>query len=895
MKPNSALAFAGAGVALVLASHGIATGWERLFQVALAASVAVLAGMTLVQHVTGVDFAIDGFLGVHGNISAQGGALRMAPATAFAFVAIGTGLLLQGLRAAPALRQIAFGSALLVAVMAALGYLFDVRHLYAAGIYSSVALHTAIGLILLSAGCLLVRPTEGLLTILVSRSAGGLVIRRLMPIAFVAPPLFVWVRFHAEQEGVLPPAAAAAAVTTANIVLLAGMICYAAILVRRLDTEARGMREAERRQRAQLDGIINTAMDAVVVINDAQQIVLFNAAAEAMFGRTSASMLGSGLQALLPASAQATHASLVRGFAFERSEVRRMGATRPVTGVRANGESFPIEASISKLEVDGERFYTAILRDITQRQRDAEAVLLAEVHSKTKSSFLAHMSHEIRTPLNAIIGLASLLGRTSLNHEQRDRLEKIDVAGRHLLSVVNDILDISKIEAGQLTIEEADFDLLAVLHNVCSLMGTQAESKGLLLVLRAEGAPRWVRGDATRLRQAMLNYAGNAVKFTERGQVSLELILVAEDDEGFLVRFQVEDTGIGIEPEKLDKLFSAFEQAEATTTRRYGGSGLGLAITKRLAELMGGAVGASSQPGQGSMFWFTARVARARSQMPTPAPTDMTAGELLRSRHKGARILLAEDHPVNREIAVALLDDVGLTVDTVTNGREAVARARAGGYSLALLDMQMPLMGGVEAAKVIRALPEWGDTPILAFTANVFEDDREACRAAGMTGFIGKPVEPQALYGALLRALDLRGAVRPDEGGEAPKPAVNAEPDLAAQLRALPGVDWQYGLSLTNGDPRRFVRLLRAMVEHSMADLARLQAAVDKPDEATTIALLHFMRGAAASVGAHALAAHLEAFEAHVGAWTDRAEAERHFQNITGDLHALERALEQLK
>jgi signal transduction histidine kinase/PAS domain-containing protein/ActR/RegA family two-component response regulator len=386
----------------------------------------------------------------------------------------------------------------------------------------------------------------------------------------------------------------------------------------------------------------------------------------------------------------------------------------------------------------------------TRRQRDA-----AEGASRAKSEFLANMSHEIRTPLNAIVGLNYLLRRDGVTPEQAARLDKIDGASQHLLSMINDILDLSKIEAGRVQLETSNFHLSAVLDAVHSIIADSARAKGLEIESDGNAVPVWLRGDPTRLRQALLNFAGNAVKFTESGRIALRAKLMEEHGDELLVRFSVEDTGIGIAPEHLQRLFQSFEQADASITRKYGGTGLGLAITRRLAELMGGECGVESERGVGSTFWFTARLQRGHGVLPAAVPElPLTAEALLRQRHRGARVLLAEDNEVNQEVALAMLHGVGLHVDVAANGQEAVELASAGDYDIALMDMQMPVMGGLEATRAIRALPGWPSRPILALTANAFDDDRQACNAAGMDDFITKPMNVAALYESLLKWLD---------------------------------------------------------------------------------------------------------------------------------------------
>ncbi|MEN9628740.1 MAG: hypothetical protein RJA10_1967 [Pseudomonadota bacterium] len=726
-----------------------------------------------------------------------------------------------------------------------------------------------------------------------------------------------------------------------------------------------------------------------------------NAAHGPVFKRRPEELHGMPLRELLSAPMYAQIEGAVRDALAGR------GGAVQARSLGADGRPARRRVEFSPDVVDGVvRGFVAVSSDVSELQQAQDQLAelnvelvrrahQAEEATRAKSAFLANMSHEIRTPMNAILGLTHLLARDTHDALQHERLRNIDGAARHLLQVLNNILDLSKVEAGKVVLEQVEFDRDELMSRVFELVAGQAREKGLELVLDTDHLPPRLRGDPTRLAQMLVNLLGNAVKFTEHGWVRLRADLLREDAKDLHLRFEVRDTGVGIAPDDQARLFQAFEQADVSTTRRHGGTGLGLALTRHLAVLMGGQVGLSSEPGRGSCFWFTARLGRAAEageraeplaldglrvllvddlaedraaladrldamglqvttlasgdealrhvpaelaqgrpydvllvdwRMPEPdgiqtlqglraalgngmppavlvtafddplmwqqarsvevdavlvkpitasslldtltrllrrasAPLPvarLAAGQAeswLRERHHGQRVLLVEDNPVNQEVSREMLRNAGLVVETADNGETAVALATSRNYDVVLMDVQMPLLDGLQATRRIRQRRGRG-LPIIAMTANAFGEDREACLAAGMNDHVPKPTDPQTLFATLLRWLPLPPAAA---GASDQRPTADDAAALHERLAGVPGLDLAVARRYSGERMDTLLRVLGGFARHYAGGVPALVAA-DATAEQRRIAS-HGLRGACAVAGFGALADRLVALE----------------------------------
>lgn len=465
----------------------------------------------------------------------------------------------------------------------------------------------------------------------------------------------------------------------------------------------------------------------------------------------------------------------------------------------------------------------------------------ADSATKAKSVFLANMSHEIRTPMNAIIGMTHLALRTSLSKKQLDYLSKIKLASDNLLSVINDILDFSKIEAGKMDIELVEFDIDNVLNDISNLFSDQKSDKHIeFIVDRSQSTPRGLIGDPHRLEQVIINLVNNAFKFTNQGKIILSVDKIKDKGNEVQLRFSVSDTGIGIDPDKLNKIYDSFMQTDTSTTRKYGGTGLGLAITKQLIELMGGNIHVNSTPNEGSVFAFEIQF---RTHTNIFAQDDILdeSKDSKDIRMDGARVLVAEDNSVNQQVISELLTHHGIKADIAKNGQEAIDKIRKDHYDLVLMDGQMPVMDGYQATREIRKMPKFAELPIIAVTAYALESEKEDAIAAGMNEHLSKPIDPEKLDAVLSRWLNI----------EKDNIYESTENDQYKEiLNNIPGIDINAGLARVRNNYSKYFDILMSIHTDHFQDIENIQKALNNNDKIQASAITHSLKGVAGNIGA---------------------------------------------
>ncbi len=536
----------------------------------------------------------------------------------------------------------------------------------------------------------------------------------------------------------------------------------------------RQMVEALQESEAKARTIVETAVDAIICIDEHGIVQSFNSAAERIFGYSAAEVIGQNINLLQPEPYHSQHDGYLRHY-LETGQKKIIGQGREVIGRHKDGRQFPIDLAVSEVHLETKRLFTGIIRDITERKLTEQELLSAkeqaEAASQAKSDFLASMSHEIRTPMNAIIGMAELLEETSLSPEQHEYVHVFQSAGESLLSLINDILDISKLEAGHLELEKIDFDLREVMEKTCEILALRAHKKGLELTCHlAPDTPERLQGDPLRLRQVLVNLIGNAIKFTEQGEVVLDVRAQQSSDpeQPLELQFAVSDTGIGIPKENQQTIFERFTQVDASTTRQYGGTGLGLNISKRIVEALGGQIRVKSEPGKGSSFYFSCRFDPAHSsEQPLDTPADLN----------GLRVLVVDDCAANRLVLRETLASWGASVTEVDSGKDGLeqmqkAKTAQHPFELVLLDCRMPEMDGFEVTRKIQQNGAYAGTTVMMLTSDNRSGDITRARQLGLAAYMVKPIKRNDLLQAMNSALH---PVQPEDLPTEQQPESNPE------------------------------------------------------------------------------------------------------------------------
>ena len=641
-----------------------------------------------------------------------------------------------------------------------------------------------------------------------------------------------------QQEAFFAAAAGAIAGYLARMQTEQQLTEHQAQLENRVRQRTAELAASEARTRA----VLHTMEDGVIQIDAGGRIILANYAVGKLFDYEPEELIGRNVNILMPEPVRSQHDAYLKRYHATRT-TRLIGQQREMTGQRRDGSTFPLELSINELVDDDGNTFIGVLRDLTL-QREIEAVresALEEAHqlARMKSEFLANMSHEIRTPLGAVMGLARIGMRENHGRKAHDTCARILESGEYLLNVINDILDFSKIEAGKLTIDKHPMSLHATIDDAIALVAERALAKGLVLTSRpAPDLPSWVLGDATRIRQILINLLANAVKFTEQGRIDLTVLRDNEE-----IWFAVRDEGIGMTGEQLDRLFVPFEQADSSTTRKYGGTGLGLAISKNLSSLMGGDIQVVSQFGRGSTFTLHLPLPETAAPPQAGPQKSVPAGRRL----AGLRVLAAEDVAVNRLILADLLDEEGATYVFAENGVEAVRRIETGsdGFDVILMDVQMPKMDGHEATRRIhRSAPT---LPVIGLTAHALTEERVKCLEAGMVDHVTKPIDADTLVAAILRH------AHPTETGAVPCPSDTpaCNPSASAATEGLAsGIDWQ-ALETRHKNKSAFIRkLLEAVLDSHSPTPLKLRDLAGARDFDALAFLAHNLKGTAGNLAA---------------------------------------------
>jgi PAS domain S-box-containing protein len=504
-------------------------------------------------------------------------------------------------------------------------------------------------------------------------------------------------------------------------------------------------------------GFLESAPDAIVIVDNIGKILIVNSQTEQLFGYSRNEIIGKEVEVLMPSKFKNVHQGHRQHFTAD-PKVRTMGKGMELFGQHKDGKVFPVAISICKLETEEGSMMAATIRDVSYEKKIEKALIqakesaerakhIAEDAMQLKQQFLSNMSHEIRTPMTAIIGFSKVVLKTDLTEKHKEYITAIKTSSDALLVLINDILDLAKVDAGKMTFDLLPFNLNASISIMLHLFDIKFDEKGLKLFTNFDkNIPELLLGDSVRLNQIMLNLLSNAIKFTTDGDITVSVKILSEDDVNVTIEFAVSDTGIGIPENMIATIFENFEQASTSTARLFGGTGLGLAIVKKLVEKQGGTISVKSKINEGSTFSFTLSFQKVK---PQPLSITGITNVEIDTSIKNLKVLVVEDVPLNQLLMKIILDDFGFERDIANNGKEAIEKLQTKSFDIVLMDLQMPEMNGFEATEAIRKTLN-SNIPIIALTADVTANDLSQCKAVGMNDHIAKPIDEKLLYNKIV-------------------------------------------------------------------------------------------------------------------------------------------------
>jgi PAS domain S-box-containing protein len=581
---------------------------------------------------------------------------------------------------------------------------------------------------------------------------------------------------------------------------------------------------------------LESVPDAIIIVNKEGNIQYSNTQTEILFGYEKSEIIGNKIELLMPSRFKEAHQHHRQGY-IANPKVRKMGEGMQLFAKHKDQTEFPVEISLSKLDTEEGFLVCASIRDVTNQKRIekelTEAIIKAENAAKSKQQFLSNMSHEIRTPMNAIIGFTKVILKTDLTPKQKEYLSAIKMSGETLIVLINDILDLAKVDAGKMVFEKSPFKLSLSISTMLHLFETKIQEKNLELIVKYDqNIPEVLVGDAIRLHQIILNLVSNAVKFTSHGKITVGIRKLTEDNENITIEFSVADTGIGIETKKIDKIFQNFQQAHSQTSRIFGGTGLGLAIVKQLVEAQGGSIQVESEVDKGSTFSFVLAFKKALGA--TVLDNEIT--ELVDNDIKGVKVLVVEDVELNQLLMKTLLDDFDFECHIAGNGKIAVEKLEKNKYDIILMDLQMPVMNGFEATDYIRNTLQ-SSIPIIALTADVTTVDLEKCKAVGMNDYIAKPVDDRKLYSKIV------GLIKKPLQTIKIKTIENYEP------KSQKSIDLSYLNKLTKSNPKLITEMINVYLNQTPSLINTIKQSCLEQDLETLKSAVHKLAPSFAIVG----------------------------------------------